>query len=240
MSHYAPHSFDVSLYLVVCVSPSFSFFFCSLSLYLSISLFLSFSLIIFSLVFSLCLFLFLSFSFSLSLPPPLYLSIIAHDSSEYRYRKCWDPPPLPTQIPFFLALSPHKGVVFVLGPRECSHCAFVVLWGEILIMFGFLVPIGKMLIFIVRCLLFVSHWESVSNFVLWVAKGGKLFVFSSSYRQNVNNFHCLIPTGEMLKTLFIWAPHRRDINMFFDSHWGDVHNVNNVKRYFQKMCLKRW
>ena len=108
-----PHTLLMSLYLVVCVSPSFSFFFCSLSLYMS--LFLSFSLIFFSLVPSLSLFLFLSFSAStpLSLNHGTWLVWI-------QVQKVLRAPPLPTQIPFLLPLSPHKGIVFVLGPRECS------------------------------------------------------------------------------------------------------------------------
>ena len=175
-----PHTVLMSLYLVACVSPSFSFAFVpSLTLfnyliffsfallslcvliYFSFSfffLFLSFPFffslfLFFFFSFSLFLFLFLSFTSSLSLSvrfllcfsfsfslflcfvfffpslslslslsaSPLYLSIIAHDLSEYMYRKCWEPPPHQVhQTPFPLPLSPHKGVAFVSGsPREC-------------------------------------------------------------------------------------------------------------------------
>ena len=54
-------------------------------------------------------------------------------------------------------------------------------------------------------------------------------------------FHCLIPTGEMLIVLFYLSFPQGNVNMFFDSHWGNVNKVDKVKRHFlKKGCLKRW
>ena len=51
-------------------------------------------------------------------------------------------------------------------------------------------------------------------------------------------FHCLIPTGEMLKILFYLSFPQGNVNMLFDSHWGNGNKVDKVKRHFQKkVCL---
>ena len=72
-----PHTVLMSLYLVACVSPSFSFFFCSLSLFIYFSLSL----------FSLCLnlFFFLSFSFSLFLSLFFFLFFLSFSFSLFLF-----------------------------------------------------------------------------------------------------------------------------------------------------------
>ena len=161
MPHYAPHSFDVSPLFV-----SFSLF---LSLFHFLSFSFSFSFSPFFLCFSFSLSLFLCFCFfllslSLSLSISLYLSAsppplsINHCTGlvKIQLQKVLRAPPSPPKPHFFvlslslsLFLSPHQGVVFVLGPHGSANNCFCCSLRQNVNKVWFLVPNGKMFILIV-------------------------------------------------------------------------------------------
>ena len=111
MSHYAPHSFDVSLFSCMCFSVFF-FFFCSLSLSLCFSLFLFLSYLSYLFLFS-----FFSFSLSLSLFLCLHPSISQslHMTRLNTGTESAESPPPPHPNPIFSpSLSP-QGSCFCSG-----------------------------------------------------------------------------------------------------------------------------
>ena len=165
-------SFSFSLSLSFSLFHFLSFSFCPFS---SLFLFLSFSLVFFS----------LSLSLSLSLPPPIYLSIIAHDSSEYRCRKRWEPPIKSTK-PHFLSLSlPTRELLLFWVPTGMLIIVFLLFpQGRCFLLFNVcsLFPTGKVLV--------ILYFEVATGEVISFLElpTGKMLVI----------FHCLIPTGEML------------------------------------------